>query len=146
LSDSRSIAQIRLTLNGRTVNVFSTHLDEASSSMRTTQINELKSWASTFPEQRVIAGDFNAWPSLAEISLMTSGHYDTWAVAKANGTAIAYSGNEAGNTRNSRIDYIFQSKGATLLAIKASQVFDTRNSSGVMPSDHKPLMTTFTVK
>jgi endonuclease/exonuclease/phosphatase family metal-dependent hydrolase len=146
LSYSRSVAQIRLTINGRTVNIFSTHLDADSSSRRTTQINELKSWASTFPEQRIIAGDFNAWPSLAEISLMTSGHYDTWAVARANGTAVAYPGNEEGNTRNSRIDYIFQSKGATLLVVKASQVFDTRDSSGVAASDHKPLMTTFTVR
>jgi endonuclease/exonuclease/phosphatase family metal-dependent hydrolase len=146
LSYSRSVAQIRLTINGRTVNIFSTHLDADSASRRTAQISELKSWAATFPEQRIIAGDFNAWPGATEITGMTSGHYDTWAVALANGTAVAYSGNEAGNTRNSRIDYIFQSKGATLLVVKASQVYDTRDSSGVAASDHKPLMTTFTVK
>lgn len=146
LSYTRSVAQIRLTINGRTVNIFSTHLDADSGSYRTTQIAELKSWMSSFPEQRVVAGDFNAWPGAAEITGMTSGHYDTWAVATANGTAVAYSGNEAGNTRNSRIDYVFQSKGATSLVVTASQVFDTRDSSGVMPSDHRPVMTTFTVR
>ncbi len=146
LSYTRSVAQIRLTINGRAVNIFSTHLDADSSSRRTTQISELKSWTSTFPEQRIIAGDFNAYPGAAEIAGMTSGHYDTWAVAKANGTAVAYSGNEAGNTKNSRIDYVFQSKGATSLVVKASQVFDIRNSSGVMPSDHRPVMTTFEVR
>jgi endonuclease/exonuclease/phosphatase family metal-dependent hydrolase len=146
LSYSRSVAQIRLTINGRTINIFSTHLDADSAARRTAQIAELKSWAATFPEQRIIAGDFNAWPGATEITGMTSGHYDTWAVAKANGTAVAYAGNEAGNTRNSRIDYVFQSKGATLLVVKASQVYDTRDSSGVAASDHKPLMTTFTVK
>ena len=31
---------------------------------------------------------------------MTSGHIDTWAFAKTAGTAVAYSGNLAGNTRN----------------------------------------------
>jgi endonuclease/exonuclease/phosphatase family metal-dependent hydrolase len=146
LSYTRSVAQIRVTVNGRTINLFSTHLDADSSSRRAAQIQEVKSWMSTFPEQRIVAGDFNAWPGATEITGMTSSYYDTWAVAKANGTAVAYSGNEAGNTRNSRIDYIFQSKGATSLVVKASQVFDTRNSSGAMPSDHRPVMTTFEVR
>jgi endonuclease/exonuclease/phosphatase family metal-dependent hydrolase len=77
---------------------------------------------------------------------MTSVAYDAWAVAKANGTAVAYSGNEAGNTRNSRIDYVFYSKSASRLVLKGAQVFDTRDSKGVMPSDHRPVMATFEVK
>ena len=146
LSYSRSVARVQILVNGIRVNVFSTHLDADSASRRTTQINELKSWASSYSEQRIFAGDFNAWPGTAEISNMTSSYIDTWAYAKAAGTAVAYSGNEAGNTRNSRIDYVWLSKGATRTTIKASQVFDVRNSSGVMPSDHRPVMTTFEVK
>ena len=146
LSYSRSVARVQILVNGIRVNVFSTHLDADSASRRTTQMNELKSWASSYAEQRILAGDFNAWPGAAEISNMTSSYIDTWAYAKAAGTAVAYSGNEAGNTRNSRIDYIFLSKGATRTTIKGSRVFDVRNSSGVMPSDHRPVMTTFEVK
>jgi endonuclease/exonuclease/phosphatase family metal-dependent hydrolase len=146
LSYTRSVAQIRVMVNGRAVNIFSTHLDAESSSYRTTQMSQLKSWMSSFPEQRIVAGDFNAYPGAPELGSMTTGHYDTWAVAKANGTAISFAGNEAGNTRNSRIDYVFQSKGATLLVVKACQVFDTRDSSGYMASDHRPLMTTFEVR
>ena len=63
-----------------------------------------------------------------------------------DGTDIAYSGNSAGNTRNSRIDYIFYSHSATGLVLKSVQVYDTRNSSGVMPSDHRPILAVFTVK
>ena len=59
---------------------------------------------------------------------------------------VAYSGNTAGNTRNSRIDYVCHSKGATRLKLKKVQVFDVRNSSGVMPSDHRPLMATYEVR
>ena len=77
---------------------------------------------------------------------MTALFRDTWAEAKAAGTAIAYAGNEAGNTRNSRIDYVWVSKAATTLVIKSSQVFDLRDSSGIMPSDHRPVMTTFEVR
>jgi endonuclease/exonuclease/phosphatase family metal-dependent hydrolase len=147
LSYSRSVARVQILVNGIRVNVFSTHLDADSSSRRMTQINELKSWASSFSEQRIIAGDFNAWPATTEISSnMTSAYIDTWAYAKAAGTAVAYSGNEAGNTRNSRIDYVFLSKSATRTTIKGSRVYDVRNSSGVSPSDHRPVMTTFEVK
>jgi endonuclease/exonuclease/phosphatase family metal-dependent hydrolase len=146
LSYSRSVARVQILVGGIRVNVFSTHLDADSAARRTTQMNQLKSWASSFTEQRILAGDFNAWPGATEISTITSAYIDTWAAAKAAGTSVAYSGNEAGNTRNSRIDYVFLSKGASRTTIKASQVFDVRNSSGVAPSDHRPVMTTFLVK
>jgi endonuclease/exonuclease/phosphatase family metal-dependent hydrolase len=146
LSYSRSVSRIQILVNGIRVNVFSTHLDADSSSRRATQMKELNSWASGFAEQRIQAGDYNAWPGAGEIANMTSGHIDTWAYAKTAGTAVAYSGNEAGNTRNSRIDYVWLSKSATRTTIKASRVFDVRNSSGVAPSDHRPVMTTFEVK
>ena len=73
-------------------------------------MRELNSWASGFAEQRIQAGDYNAWPGASEISNMTSGHIDTWAYAKSAGTAVSYSGNDAGNTRNSRIDYVWLSQ------------------------------------
>jgi endonuclease/exonuclease/phosphatase family metal-dependent hydrolase len=146
LSYSRSVARIQILVNGVRVNVFSTHLDADSSSRRATQMNELKSWASSFSQQWIFAGDFNAWPGSTEIRIMTSTNYDAWAVATAAGTQIAYPGNAAGNTRNSRIDYVFYSKSATRLTLKGAQVFDTRDSRGVMPSDHRPVMATFDVR
>jgi endonuclease/exonuclease/phosphatase family metal-dependent hydrolase len=146
LSYSRSVAYIQILVNGIRVNIFSTHLDADSSSRRTTQMGQLKSWASGFAEQRILAGDFNAWPGAGEITNMTSAYVDTWAKAVSNNTDVSYSGNTAGNTRNSRIDYVWLSKGASRSSIKASQVFDVRNSSGVMPSDHRPVMTTFEVR
>ena len=146
LSYSRSVARVQILVNGIRVNVFSTHLDADSSSRRTTQMHELTSWASGFAEQRILAGDFNAWPGAGEIANMTSAYIDTWAKAVANNTDVSYSGNTAGNTRNSRIDYVWLSKNATRAKVKASQVFDVRNSSGVAPSDHRPVMTTLEVK
>lgn len=141
MSGSRSVANATITVNGRTINVFSTHLDESSASMRTSEMSQLKSWASGRSEQRIIMGDFNAWPGATEIQNMTSSYYDSWAQAKSQGTAIWYSGNEAGNTRNSRIDYIWRSHGATSLVLTASQVYDTGSIS-----DHRPVSATFTVK
>ena len=146
LSYSRSVARVAVIVNGIRVNVFSTHLDADSGSRRATQMKELTGWASTFPEQRVIAGDFNAWPGGWELVNMTGLYYDSWAKAKSAGTAVAYSGNEAGNTRNSRIDYVFFSKSASRLVLKETRVYDVRDSSGVMPSDHRPVMATYEVK
>ena len=77
---------------------------------------------------------------------MTSSYVDSWAKAQSADIEVAYPGNSAGNTRNSRIDYAFYSKGASRLNLKEARVFDTRDSRGVMPSDHGPLMSTFEVK
>ncbi|MDQ3346832.1 MAG: DNRLRE domain-containing protein [Acidobacteriota bacterium] len=146
LSYDRSVAQARIVVNGRSVNLFSVHLDADSATRRTTQITQLKSWMGQFSEARIVAGDFNAWPGATEIKGMTSAFRDAWAEAKIAGTAVAYSGNEAGNTRNSRIDYVFLSRGATNVILKGARVFDFRDAAGVMPSDHRPVMAIYEVR
>jgi endonuclease/exonuclease/phosphatase family metal-dependent hydrolase len=146
LSYSRSVARAQITVNGIAVNVFSTHLADDSSAYRSTQMTELKRWAGTFSEQRLLAGDFNAWPGAAETDIMRNGYVDGWAKAYASGVAVAYAGNEAGNTRNSRIDYVWMSQSASRLQITAARVFDVRDANGVMPSDHRPVMVTFAVR
>jgi endonuclease/exonuclease/phosphatase family metal-dependent hydrolase len=146
LSVSRSVAMIRINVNGRNIHVFSTHLDHQSSSTRLTQVKQLVGWADNYAEQRIVAGDFNGWPGTQEINEMLKTYYDGWAVAKANGDAVAYASNPDGNTRNSRIDFVFHSKGATALSVTRAQVYDTRNSSGQRPSDHNPLIVTYRVR
>jgi endonuclease/exonuclease/phosphatase family metal-dependent hydrolase len=145
LSADRSVAMARVNVNGRIVNLFSTHLDHQASSTRLTQVKQLVAWADNHSEQRIIAGDFNGWPGTAEINEMLKTHYDGWAVAKSKGVAVAYPDNPDGNTRNSRIDYVWSSKGATALSVTRAQVFDTRDSYGKKPSDHNPLMVTYRV-
>jgi endonuclease/exonuclease/phosphatase family metal-dependent hydrolase len=146
LSDSRAIVNVTITVNGRTINVSSTHLDDASTTMRQTEIGEMTTWARSFAEQRIICGDMNAGPTSVEHAKLKSDYTDTWEKAVAAGTAIAYPGNTAGNTRNTRIDYIYTSNSASMLVLQSSQVVDTRDANGVMPSDHRPLLSIFTVK
>jgi endonuclease/exonuclease/phosphatase family metal-dependent hydrolase len=146
LSYDRSMVNGHITVNGRTINVFSTHLDPESTSRRLTEIGQLKSWAAGLSEQRIIAGDFNAWPGTTENARMKEDYKDAWAMAKSAGTAVAYSGNDAGNTRNSRIDYIYYSENASKLVLKSMQVYDVRDSNGVMPSDHRPILAVFQVQ
>jgi endonuclease/exonuclease/phosphatase family metal-dependent hydrolase len=142
----RTVSRATMTVGSRTLNVFSTHLDDDSGSQRAAQMDQLKSWASGFAEQRIIAGDFNTYPSLGELPRMTGTYYDAWAEAVNAGTAVAYSGNTNGATRNNRIDYIFYSKGATGLVLKSARVYDVRDASGIQPSDHRPLLATFEIR
>jgi endonuclease/exonuclease/phosphatase family metal-dependent hydrolase len=146
LSGGRSAINAAVTVNGRTINFTSTHLHPDSSTYRKIEIGELMSWERGLAEYRIIAGDFNATYTSSENALMKQTYYDSWAVAQGNNTDIAYSANQSGNTRNGRIDFIYYSHSAGGLTLKSSQVYDTRDANGVTPSDHKPLMSVFTVK
>jgi endonuclease/exonuclease/phosphatase family metal-dependent hydrolase len=141
----RSIAEAVITVNSRDITLISTHLDPYDATLRLTQATEVTAWAASHPESRIIAGDMNAWPDQSSIAQLGSLYYDSWVVAAASGTATAFAGN-AGETKNGRIDYIFYSKGAPNLTVASSRVYDTRDGNGIMPSDHRPVLTVFTVR
>ena len=146
LSSNRNAVHAAMTINGRPFNIWSTHLSVESGTYRVAESKALLSCMSQFPQQRLVAGDFNAGTGTTEINNMVADHLDAWATAKSLGVAVNYPGNCDGCTRGSRIDYVFTSKGATALALKKAEIPDTRNASGVMPSDHKPMIATFEVK
>jgi endonuclease/exonuclease/phosphatase family metal-dependent hydrolase len=122
-----------------------THLDPYDATLRLAQATEVTTWAAPQPENRIITGDMNAWPDQTSIAHFNTYYYDSWTVALSKGTATAFSGNN-GETKNGRIDYIFYSKGAGNLVVQSSRVYDTRDANGVMPSDHRPVLTQFEVR
>ncbi len=141
----RSIGEVEITVNGRNISLILTHLDPYDATLRLAQASEVTTWSAVQPENRILTGDMNAWPDQASIAKFNQYYYDSWTVAAAQGTATAFSGNN-GETKNGRIDYIFYSKGSSNLTVKSSQVYDTRDANGVMPSDHRPVLTTFIVQ
>jgi len=141
----RSIALVTITVNGRDVTLINTHLDPYDQALRLAQATEVTTWSAAQPENRIITGDMNAWPDQTSIAKFNQTYYDSWAIAAANGTAVAFPGN-TGQTKSGRIDYIFYSKSSLNLTVKSSQVYDTRDANGAMPSDHRPVLTTFIVK
>ncbi len=146
LSCDRSAALATLDVNGRTITVVSTHLDNASSGCRLDEAGDVLAWSKGFAGPRIVGGDWNAGQIRTEYSLMLPTYYDAWAKAKASGDAVDYPGNiRDGATHDYRIDYVFHTKD-TALQLEKAQVFDTRDSAGVRASDHKPLVATFTVK
>jgi endonuclease/exonuclease/phosphatase family metal-dependent hydrolase len=163
LSYQRSVAQASVTIAGRTISFFATHLDPDSSGIRYTQVGELMSFMSAFGEQRIAVGDFNAGPDTSESVRMTSGYYDSWMRALNAGTATAYPDNPLGmhtRTRRGRIDYVFYSHSAGGLVLTGTQIPDTRDLSntkvvvylgtlddkGVRPSDHNPMIAKFNIQ
>jgi endonuclease/exonuclease/phosphatase family metal-dependent hydrolase len=141
LSYDRGVAQITISVNGGTINLFSTHVEYENASWRTIQIGEALKWISTFVEPRIVMGDFNTVPGTSDYNLVATPYQDSWVAAKSAGTATAY--NVSGATHgNSRFDYVFYSRVAALL-LKSVNVPDTR-VNGVFPSDHDPVISVFT--
>jgi endonuclease/exonuclease/phosphatase family metal-dependent hydrolase len=139
----RKATHIGVVRNGRNINVWSAHLDVSSSSVRVAETTALRTCEKGWAEARIAAGDFNMQAFTSEYYSMATDHTDAWLAAPSR---LNYPGNCDGCTRNSRIDYVFTSKGASWLVLKSAQIFDTRNSNGVMASDHKPMLVTYDVK
>jgi endonuclease/exonuclease/phosphatase family metal-dependent hydrolase len=142
----KSVGGVTINFNGRNINFMTTHFDPYSASYRLTQAKDLVSYMKGFAEDRIVCGDFNDQPGDPPITTMTASYYDAWAEAKKKGIAYSPPDNPDGNTRNSRIDYCFYSRGERYLTLKKVQVVETRSSTGVMPSDHRPVMVEFTVQ
>jgi endonuclease/exonuclease/phosphatase family metal-dependent hydrolase len=135
-----------ITFNGRNINFMTTHFDPYTASARLTQAKDLVTYAKSFAEDRIICGDFNDQSTNPPITTMTAAYYDAWAEAKKAGIAVTAPDNPYGNTRNSRIDYIFYSRQQQNLTLQRLQVVDTRDANGVMPSDHRPVLAEFLVR
>jgi endonuclease/exonuclease/phosphatase family metal-dependent hydrolase len=142
----RTVAGVAINVNGRNINFMSNHFDPDSATNRVTQAKELVSYANNFAENRIMLGDFNDQPYSTAMAAILAKYYDGWAEAVKKGAAYSPPDNPNGYTRNSRIDYVFYSRGEANLTLKSVEVIETRSSSGVMPSDHRPLVATFTVQ
>jgi endonuclease/exonuclease/phosphatase family metal-dependent hydrolase len=141
----RSVALAQIYVNGRNVTLMSTHLDPYDATLRLTQATELVGWAWGQAENRIIAGDLNAWPDQTSIAKMNETYNDTWTLAVAASTAATFPGNN-GETMKGRIDYIYASKNSSNLVVRSAQVYDTRDAYGYTPSDHRPVLTVFEVR
>lgn len=142
----KSVGGVTVTFNGRPINFMTTHFDPYSATYRLTQARDLVTYMRGFAENRIVLGDFNDQSTDPPITTMTASYFDAWAEGKKAGIASAPPDNPDGNTRNSRIDYIFYSRGEQHLTLRKVQVVETRDANGVMPSDHRPVVAEFLVQ
>lgn len=141
LSYQRGVAQVGVVVNGRTVNIFSTHVEYVNASWRPIQIAEAIKWMNTFAEPRIAMGDFNTNPLTTDYNLIAKVTQDAWAAAVSARTATSYNGTGATHG-TSRFDYVFYSKAT--LGLQSVNVPDT-HVSGVASSDHDPVVAVFSV-
>jgi endonuclease/exonuclease/phosphatase family metal-dependent hydrolase len=142
LSYTRGVAQMGIVVNGRNINLFSTHIEYFTASWRPIQIAEAATWMSTFSEPRIMMGDFNTEPATSDYSIIATQIQDAWVTAQGAGTATAYNGTGATHG-TSRFDYVFYSKVAALLLMSVN-VPETR-VNGVHPADHDPVVAVFEI-
>ena len=72
--------------------MFSTHVELRQRSDRTTQTNQVKNWAASWAENRIVMGDFNTRPGTSDYYIMATSYYDAWAEAVKSGTYSSPSG------------------------------------------------------
>ncbi len=135
LYSNRSVAQATVRVGTVDVSVFSTHLDYYSTSYRTTQLQQLMTWALNFGGPRLVSGDFNSWWGEYWITNMQSQYTDTWQ---------DYTGsNQNGYTVNNavRFDYIFRSMDGGYRATPTNTYVPVTSLS-----DHNPVVADFKVQ
>lgn len=142
LDYNRGVAQMTLVLNGRNVNLFSTHVDYDNASWRTLQTNEVVGWAINYSEPRIVMGDFNTWPDTSDYYIMAVPYQDAWVAAQNAGTASSYNGTGATHG-SSRFDYVYHTRNG-VLSLSSVTVPNTV-VNGIYPSDHDPVIAVYNV-
>jgi endonuclease/exonuclease/phosphatase family metal-dependent hydrolase len=148
--ESRAVGGVTLTVGGRAVTFFSTHLcAPGACTNRPEQVKALLTNVRTFSAPRVLAGDFNARPTDAEISNAANGvtdYVDLWPEAVSAGTATPKDLNQSSHVNNWRPDYLFRSKDNSLSLVRMAIERQTNPQTGFDVSDHSPLVATLTIR
>lgn len=140
--DYRTVAHLRIDVDGRPVNVYATHLnersDETGSRIRAEQVADLLTFiAGTAGDAPVvIAGDFNALVDAGDLSALRNQYGDSFGSVHVNNELAQVSTlNRHYYQAPSRIDHIFFQQDR-LLAREAKILFDQPYAEGRWASDH----------
>jgi len=140
-TSARAALRAAISVNGRTVQVMTTHLQTGSctdvATARYNSMSKLKSWASNYSKPQIVAGDFNADPNQIDTTArMLPAFRDTWSMVGSGSGFSAFV-----STPTMKIDYWFTDAGLGAVPV-SSQVYRGSGSR----SDHYPVQTTFVIK
>ncbi|MEL3955557.1 endonuclease/exonuclease/phosphatase family protein [Stenotrophomonas bentonitica] len=142
INDYRTVAHLRIDVDGRPVNVYATHLnersDEVGSRIRGEQVADLLTFiAQTAGDAPVVvAGDFNALVDAGDLSELRNYYGDSYGSVHVNNELAQVSTlNRHYYDAPSRIDHIFFQQDR-LLAREAKLLFDQPYADGRWASDH----------
>lgn len=136
LEDSRTLATVRVSMNGRPVQIAATHLHHTpeGAAMRASQINDVLADVERGQDAPVILlGDFNAAADAPEFSPVREVFIDALGTADPTAAARSTLVTDHGH-RSERIDHIFVETGR--FEILSATLAADRAVAGVWPSDH----------
>jgi endonuclease/exonuclease/phosphatase family metal-dependent hydrolase len=121
--EPRGVGQVGVNVNGRPLTVLNTHLSEVPEA-RAAQVRWILRTIAGIRGPLILMGDFNARPTAPEIRLLTRRLRDAAAVRRLRTPTVA----------NTRLDYVFVSRGITVLDARIP------SPSAYRVSDHRPLI------
>jgi endonuclease/exonuclease/phosphatase family metal-dependent hydrolase len=121
--EPRGLAEVGVNVLGRRLTVFNTHLSEVASARRA-QVQEILRVVRATRGPYIVMGDFNAKPNAPEIGWMRRRLADAARLKRVQRPTVG----------NTRIDYVFVSKGITVLSAHVPPASSRR------VSDHRPLI------
>ena len=121
--EARGLAEVGVNVRGRRLVVFNTHLSEVASARRA-QVQEILRVVRATRGPYILMGDFNARPNAPEISWVRRRLTDAARLKRVQRPTVG----------NTRIDYVFVSKGITVLSARVPP------ASSRHVSDHRPLI------
>lgn len=140
--DYRTVAHLRIEVDGQPINIYATHLHERADArggqVRTQQVADLLLFiARTFGDAPVvIAGDFNALVDASDLSALRNQYGDSFGSVHVNNALAQVSTlNRHYFDAPSRIDHVFFQQDR-LLAREARLLFDQPYAEGRWASDH----------
>jgi endonuclease/exonuclease/phosphatase family metal-dependent hydrolase len=121
--EPRGMGQVGVNVNGRSLTVLNTHLSEVPAA-RALQVRSILRTVAAIRGPLILTGDFNARPTAPEIRLLGRRLRD----------AAALRGLRRPTAGNARVDYVFVSRGITVLDARIP------SPSAYRVSDHRPLI------
>lgn len=138
LEDSRTVAHVRIAVDGRPVDVYDTHLHHTveGGAMRAEQLADVLAHIDENDDSTplVLMGDFNAEVDRPELQPLTERYVDAFGSLHP-GEDITTLNPHYFPDRHERIDHIFV-PGARVEVLEARRVLDRPDAAGTWPSDH----------
>lgn len=142
LEDSRTVAHVRIAVDGRPVDIYDTHLHHTveGGAMRAEQLADILAHIGENDDGTplVLMGDFNAEANRPELQPLTERYVDTFGSTHP-GENITTLNPHYFPDRHERIDHIFVQRGR-FEVLEARRVLDRPDAAGTWPSDHFGVM------
>jgi len=140
-NDYRTVVHLRIDFRGRPLDVFDTHLHHTAegAAIRTEQIQDLLAYVEARRGKGavVLAGDFNAAPSVPELQPVKKRFADVFATLHPGSDSLTTLNPAKGHAPR-RIDYVFVPREGKprMIPMTSEIVFDVPGADGTWPSDH----------